>query len=215
MDYELKNNDSSIDYDTARYYSTKAASLAEQYGKASPGYTRFHKNKPEKQLKLLDIGCGSGRDLAEFQKAGFEVTGVDVSTEMLTQAKLKYPQVSGKLINAGLPSLTGIEDKFDVILCSGVIQHIQTQHIYESFRTISSLLNDEGIFIFSFPIDYPGINPETMRDKNDRLFIIRPEEKYRFLIERHGLKNIEREKHEDSLKRSGISWMIHVYKKAK
>jgi 2-polyprenyl-3-methyl-5-hydroxy-6-metoxy-1,4-benzoquinol methylase len=213
MDYELKNDDSFVDFDTAHYYSTKAAALAEKYATASPGYTRYYRNKPDKQLKLLDIGCGSGRDLAEFQEAGFEITGVDVSKEMLTQAELKYPQVSGKLINSGLPALSGVTGKFDIILCSGVIQHIQTQYLYESFRTISSLLNDEGIFIFSFPIDYPGINPATMRDKNNRLFIIRPEEKYKFLIERHGLKNIEREKHEDSHNRRGISWAVHVYRK--
>ena len=54
-----------------------------------------------------------------------------------------------------------------------------------------------------------------MRDKDDRLFIIRPEEKYKFLIERHGLVNIERERHEDSLKRSSISWAVHVYRKKK
>ena len=213
MDYELKNTDSFVDYKTAHYYSTKAASLAEQCGNASPGYTRYTANNSKNKPKLLDIGCGSGRDLAEFQAAGFQVTGTDVSEEMLRQAAIKYPSINDSLFNTGLPSLIGLNGKYDVILCSGVIQHIQTQYLYESFRNISSLLNNDGIFIFSFPIDYPGIDPDTERDSNDRLFIIRPEQKYKFLIERQGLKNIAVEKHEDSLNRNGISWAVHVYKK--
>ncbi len=213
MDYKLKNTDSFVDYKTAHYYSTKAAALAEKYSVGSPDYTRFSGKSTEKQLKLLDIGCGSGRDLAEFQAAGFQITGADVSEEMLKQAADKYPSIKDNLFNTGLPALNGISGKYDVILCSGVIQHIQTQYLYESFRNISSLLNDEGIFIFSFPIDYPGIDPDTERDSNERLFFIRPAEKYRFLIERQGLKNISEEKHEDSLNRNGISWAVHVYRK--
>ena len=155
MDYKFKKSESFADFKTAHYYSTKTAYLAEQYGTASPGYTRYYKNKAGDKPKLLDIGCGSGRDLAEFQAAGFEVTGADVSGEMLEQAALKYPTIAENLVNTGLPGLTGIAGKFDVILCSGVIQHIQTQMLHESFRTVASLLNDEGIFIFSFPLEYP------------------------------------------------------------
>ena len=213
MDDELKNGESSTDFKTARYYSTKAASLAEKYGKASPGYTKYYRKQPGRNPRLLDIGCGSGRDLAEFQAEGFDITGADASAEMLQQAAVKYPEISKNLVNTGLPELKGITGKYDIILCSGVIQHIQTQFLYDSFRKIASLLNNEGILIFSFPLEYPDIDQQSMRDKDGRLFIIRPEEKYRFLLERQGLVNIESEKHEDSLKRAGTSWTVHVYRK--
>ncbi len=213
MEYNLRNEDSFTDFKTAHYYSTKAAALAEEYAKGSPGYTRFSPKSSDKRLRLLDIGCGSGRDLAEFQSAGFDVIGTDISENMLAAAAEKYPSIEDNLFNTGLPDLPGIEGTYDVILCSGVIQHIETQHLYESFRKMSSLLNENGVLIFSFPIDYPGIDPDTNRDSNERLLIIRPGEKYQFLIERQGLKNISIEKQNDPLKRNGINWAIHVYKK--
>ncbi len=52
-------------------------------------------------------------------------------------------------------------------------------------------MEDEGVFIISFPVKYSGIDPETDRDAEGRLFYVRPEEKYRFLIERLGFVLIE------------------------
>ena len=215
MKYELKNGESFVDFKTAHYYSTQAASLAEKYGAASPGYDSLCKKYTGNNARLLDIGCGTGRDIAEFRKAGFTVIGAEVSEEMIAQASVKYPEISKNLFQTGLPELTGITGTFDVILCSGVIQHIQTQFLYESFRTVTSLLEDKGIFILSFPLEYPDIDKNSMRDKDGRLFIIRPEEKYRFLIERQGFIQLERIIQEDSLSRQGIKWAIHIYRKVK
>ena len=213
MKDEIKGNDGLVDIETARYYSARAAALAEEYGKASPGYTAYCSNRSGKRLRLLDIGCGTGRDLAVFQKAGFDVTGADVSKEMLEQAAVKYGLPEDKLICTGLPELSGINGGFDTILCSGVMQHIENRFLNESLKSIAGLLDDKGIFIFSFPVEYPDIDPETERDKNGRLFIIRSEEKYRLLLERLGLKNIRSEIHSDSLNRSSTSWAVHVYEK--
>ena len=215
MKYELKNNDSFVDFKTSQYYSTRAAALAEKYGAASPDYGSLCKKYKGNNVRFLDIGCGSGRDLAEFKKAGFSVTGAEVSVEMINQASIKYPSISENLVQTGLPGLSGITGIFDVILCSGVIQHIQTQFLYDSFRTVKSRLINKGIFILSFPVDYPGIDQETMRDHDGRLFIIRPEEKYKFLIERQGFIQLERIVQEDSLSRQGMKWAIHIYRKVK
>jgi 2-polyprenyl-3-methyl-5-hydroxy-6-metoxy-1,4-benzoquinol methylase len=215
MKYELKNNDSFTDFQTTQYYATRAAALAEKYAAASPGYDSLCKKYTDNKARLLDIGCGSGRDIAEFQKAGFSVTGADVSEEMIAQAVLKYPSLEGNLVHTGLPGLSGLKGKYGTILCSGVMQHVQTQHLYENFRTITSLLDENGIFILSFPLEYPDIDQDSLRDKDGRLFIIRPEEKYRFLIERQGFTQLERKVEEDSLSRLGIKWAVHVYRKVK
>jgi len=38
---------------------------------------------------VLEIGCGSGRLLAPLARAGYEVTGVDQSPEMLARAEAR------------------------------------------------------------------------------------------------------------------------------
>jgi hypothetical protein len=65
--------------------------------------------------------------------------------------------------------------------------------------------------VISFPVQYPGIDSETNRDANGRLFHIRPEEKYRFLIERLGFSLIKSLSTDDSLGREGTRWRIQVW----
>jgi len=47
--------------------------------------------------KILEVACGTGTVAAEFQKNGFEVTGLDISQKMLSQAK-KNMKPDSKLI---------------------------------------------------------------------------------------------------------------------
>ncbi|MDP3443326.1 MAG: class I SAM-dependent methyltransferase, partial [Ignavibacteria bacterium] len=41
-----------------------------------------------KTLKILDIGCGTGRHSIELAKRGYDVTGIDLSESMLAKARL-------------------------------------------------------------------------------------------------------------------------------
>ena len=42
---------------------------------------------PEKSLKILDIGCGSGFFSILLSKTGYDVTGIDLTESMITDAK--------------------------------------------------------------------------------------------------------------------------------
>ena len=43
----------------------------------------------DKSLKIIDIGCGTGRHAIELTKRGHNVTGVDLSESQLARAKKK------------------------------------------------------------------------------------------------------------------------------
>ncbi|MDI9395504.1 MAG: methyltransferase domain-containing protein [Euryarchaeota archaeon] len=49
----------------------------------------FLKVFPEKGLKILDVGCGTGELSLLFAEMGHKVTGIDISRQMLNTAKLK------------------------------------------------------------------------------------------------------------------------------
>lgn len=76
----------------------------EQYLRRHPEQTNFFQstrltktiNKTANQLpdnfrKILDIGCGTGYLFLEFLQRGFEVTGIDLSPDMIGVLKKKIP----------------------------------------------------------------------------------------------------------------------------
>lgn len=68
--------------------------------------------------KLLEIGVGNGKNLKFYKK--HEVTGIDTSKKMLTQAK-KYNKESIELILMDAESLNFLENSFDYIIISHVL----------------------------------------------------------------------------------------------
>jgi SAM-dependent methyltransferase len=71
---------------------------------------------------ILDVGCGSGDNLAALRVAGdFELTGIDVSDAALAQAAKRVP-------NATFASVDIVRDRlpqtFDLVYSSQVIEHI-------------------------------------------------------------------------------------------
>ena len=125
---------------------------------------------------------------------------------------LKYQELAGEISLSGLPDLLGVENTFNGVLCSAVLQHIPDSSLYESFRRIRELIEDNGNFVASFPVKYSDIDRSTNRDAAGRLFHIRPTEKYRFLIERLGFVLIESELQDDSLGRDA-QWCVQVWRK--
>lgn len=95
---------------------------------------------------LLEIGCGTGR-MTEFMK-DYIVTGIDISGEMIKQAKrrlrklsrISFMETDGYTIP--LPS-----NHFDIVFSYIVFQHFKTQEMVESnFREVYRVLEPGGIF---------------------------------------------------------------------
>ena len=76
---------------TSHYYSHNAARLAEEYDRAGDGLLPIiEKNCPDKSARILDYGCGTGRDLARLSKKGYtNLMGYDPSTEMIAAGRIK------------------------------------------------------------------------------------------------------------------------------
>ena len=69
----------------------------------------IQKHNPEAQT-ILDIGCGTGNYAFAMQTLGYEVTGVDASSEMIEIAKTKLKEKNGKTCS-GFDNLIGVDMK--------------------------------------------------------------------------------------------------------
>lgn len=84
---------------------------------------------PQRNEKILDIGCGNARDIRQLVEAGVEVVGIDISEGMIKAARDEL-KATGKgsadvFLTVGDATRIGYADgTFDGVLCSEVIEHI-------------------------------------------------------------------------------------------
>ncbi|WP_456480044.1 class I SAM-dependent methyltransferase [Nautilia sp.] len=117
--------------------------------------------------RLLDIGCGSGRDIGFYLQKGFNVTGVDPAVKFLKICKLKYPNL--KFYNSSLPDLKLPVKNFDVITLTAVWMHISRIFYTYSVKSLKKYLNKNGMVILSYSTDkregFSYINPRFIQRK--------------------------------------------------
>ena len=91
---------------------------------------------PDKNLKVLDVGCGTGTFTAMFLKFGFELYGLDISGTCIERARNRYSNIE---FEQGDIEDTRFEDSsFDVILLSGVLHHFPdiARAVHECYRIL-------------------------------------------------------------------------------
>ncbi|MFA6119053.1 MAG: methyltransferase domain-containing protein [Parachlamydiales bacterium] len=112
------------------------------------------------EANILDLGCGTGLSSIEFFKAGFQVTGIDITPEMIQRAqKLPFQRLFCMSLETDLP----FNDKeFDAAVLLGVMEFINDPKAL--FKEIFRVLKNHGIFGLSIPAKLP-------RDKEEKLEI--------------------------------------------
>lgn len=98
--------------------------------------------------RLFDLGCGNGSVAAALAHDGWDVTGVDPSTEGITKAQQTYPHLKLRQGSA-YDNLSGIYGRFPVILSLEVVEHVYAPRLYA--RGLFDLLEPRGTAIISTP----------------------------------------------------------------
>ena len=149
--------------------------------------------------KILDVGCGSGRDLQKFKNLGYEVIGIDASIEMVKKAKaLSRVEV----LNLKFAEITW-ENEFDGLWASASLLHVHATEISNTLKLLWKSLKRSSPFFMSFKY---GANSYT---KNDRYF-----QNYTEVTVEPILENLENHKVEKiwttadkRLNREGENWL--------
>lgn len=80
---------------------------------------------PTRPLRLLDVGCGEGKDAVFFARNGYEVTAFDIAKSGLDKARRLADAcgVQVNLVHADLLSFRP-DGEYDIVFCSGVLHYI-------------------------------------------------------------------------------------------
>ena len=96
--------------------------------------------------KILDAGCGSGRDSKAFLEQGFEVTAFDASKEMCKRAS-EY--IGQEVINMLFQDVS-FKDEFDGIWASASLLHVSMDELPTIIKKMNEALKSGGVMYASF-----------------------------------------------------------------
>ncbi len=107
----------------------------------------------DKNTRILDIGCGTGRHSIELAKRGYEVVGIDLSESLLNRAKEKAigKSLSLEFYQYDARNLPFV-DEFDLvyILCEGGFCLMETDQMnYQILASAAKALKPGGLLIFT------------------------------------------------------------------
>jgi SAM-dependent methyltransferase len=106
-----------------------------------------------KEIKILDIGCGTGRHSIELTKRGYYVTGVDLSESQLIRARQKAmaQNLEVEFLMHDARKLP-FNNEFDlaIMLCEGAFPLMETDEMnYQILESAAKALKDSGKLIFT------------------------------------------------------------------
>ena len=110
--------------------------------------------------KLLDVGCGPGDLLRFLPRDGFEYVGIDISEDYLEKAKRNHGHRAQFLLCdcGNFPADMQLE-RFDWVLCMGLLHHLDDSQCASLFNNIKSVLAQGGKVICLEPTLFPQQSP--------------------------------------------------------
>lgn len=103
------------------------------------------------QLKILELACGTGKIAIELAKAGHDVTGFDLSNEMLSLAyeRMEKENVRFLLLEGDMREMGNI-GSFDTITCfsDSLCYLTEEEDVQQVFEGVYANLKEEGTFLF-------------------------------------------------------------------
>ena len=112
--------------------------------------------KPD--MKILDIGCGTGSLIIDAAKAGARTTGVDISTGMLAVAQKRIANNRMRdritLHNAGVVEIDSLfeENSFDLIISTLVFSELYSEEKALALHQIKKLLKPDGTLVIAVEV---------------------------------------------------------------
>ena len=136
--------------------------------------------------RVLDVGCGKGRDVVALLDMGFEAFGVEPNDAMRAQALARDPRMAARIAAASLPALgQPFGGGFDAVVCSAVLMHVAPEALPGSLAALGGVLARRGRVLMALP----EMQHDLLVDGHDpegRLFANHPPERVQALMDALG-----------------------------
>lgn len=107
--------------------------------------------------RVLDVGCGSGRDVKAFRSMGFNAFGIDPSPELLALATAS----AGPYFTAGRAETFKANAPFDAVWACASLLHLRRAQLHSALRNLRDSLKPGGLFYATVQI---GVGEQGQSD---------------------------------------------------
>ncbi len=128
---------------------------------ALPGFCDRYLKKGD---RVLDLGCGGGRNAAYLAGRGFQICGVDIAQGAVEFCikRLAQHQLSGVFRQGTLDSIPFADNEFAAVVCIASLDHVTLESARESIDEIRRVLSGNGVLLLTF--DPPDTDEDQIDD---------------------------------------------------
>ena len=184
---------------TKDYYENNTEEFFDSTVSADVGYLYcdFLENVPQGG-RILDLGCGSGRDAKAFIEKGYSVTAIDGSQSLCEMAKEKL----GIKVECLDFNELNYQEEFDGVWACASLLHSSRDNLPIVINKIKDALLPNGVVYMSFKYgDFEG-------EKLGRFFLDLNEEKFEEIFKKtSGLEIIKVWQSEDTRREKDVIWL--------
>lgn len=145
------------------------------------------KGRFTKEMKILDAGCGEGRNAVYFIQKGFQIFGIDPNDVAIQYcrflSKSLNPDFDSHRFQIGkLESIPFHAVAFDVVICSAVLHFAENvDNFWQMILEINRVLKPGGIFWFRMTTAFGGILAQCQDLGNGKYALPDGSERFIFL----------------------------------
>lgn len=161
--------------------------------------------KAEPPFRILDFGCGPGRDLSAFSLLGHHPVGLDGSREFVAMAR----EASGcEVWHQDFLALELPDEHFDGVFANASLFHVPSADLARVLLQLRACLKPDGVLLSSNP---RGANQEGWN--GSRYGVYHDLASWRALLERAGFIELEHYYRPSGLPREQQPWLVTVWRK--
>lgn len=148
---------------SARQYAEANPDMRGGLAEAGAGFLQ----KAGEQPRVLDLGCGAGRDMAWMEAQGAWVVGADLSAGMLEEAR---HIAQGPLVQADMRRLPFGNGSFHGVWCMASMLHLSKADAHAALAEIKRVLKLGGVLLLGLQMGEGEVWEPNLYGDGERFF---------------------------------------------
>ena len=126
---------------------------------------------PSNDKKVLDIGCGEGKDAVYMAQKGYSVTAFDLTDNGIRKT-LKLAKDRNVRIHAYTDDINTFEtnERFDIIYSTGTVQYLFEENKKAFFEKIRRITKPDGVVYFNVFVEKPFLTLPPDWDLEEKMW---------------------------------------------